>query len=696
MDINDNTQILDIIESGGLYKIVFKDTQKELPFSVKKVDELTKDRWVLYTDDNRETILAKNGFFYGLYSCDEYEFIERISHSSALYLAKINGKYGVFKHENFEVCSYDDKNTPQIINWIINCVYDGIENIESNKFCSTYMSYEGKVDIADLLKPYILKIQHDDKKFITCPFAKALWFSKEYDEIYTPPQPMDYLVVMSDGKYGAIERKTGQEVIEPIYDEITDFPHELGITQRTHVHNMYEGYQLLSDDVLKRLDCRGANEYMYTAHCSGCSSFINIFGFFYNIFNCREYDFIEHLKDTDTYICKKDGMYGLINDRLEIVLDIVYPKIEAVGKSYAVISTYHQVFAYNPFTKTRSDYYDDLNCYFGVFVTTKNGLHGLMKIGGEVIVPPRCSKAWPKHTMLLVEDTAPYLIEDIGEMRVPIYPNGKYYGCVSLDFEYCYRIGSINRIRTYHLVKKNNKSGIIKGDYFKKEGDDIIVLPTEYISIQYCERMPNYHMTYHTAKEFIDICFIILQNEKGYCLYNLAKETIDTNYYDYLTFVDLYKPTAWGDYRPSNWGPFFIAKREDHYAALSKAGKPICDFIYDEINVCNRKGFIVRQRNNWGFIDIKGRLQIDCSYTSIKEIKKSSAIVIENETEKEVDFNFIDEIKEREDTSSYYNYRERQTYGRYSGSYAQDVMGYSDDDIDTIFDGDPDAYWNID
>ena len=23
-------------------------------------------------------------------------------------------------------------------------------------------------------------------------------------------------------------------------------------------------------------------------------------------------------------------------------------------------------------------------------------------------------------------------------------------------------------------------------------------------------------------------------------------------------------------------------------------------------------------------------------------------------------------------------------------------MGYSDDDIDTIFDGDPDAYWNID
>lgn len=39
---------------------------------------------------------------------------------------------------------------------------------------------------------------------------------------------------------------------------------------------------------------------------------------------------------------------------------------------------------------------------------------------------------------------------------------------------------------------------------------------------------------------------------------------------------------------------------------------------------------------------------------------------------------------------------DKPTYDRYNGSYAQDEMGYSDDDIDTIFDWDPDAYWNID
>ena len=65
--------------------------------------------------------------------------------------------------------------------------------------------------------------------------------------------------------------------------------------------------------------------------------------------------------------------------------------------------------------------------------------------------------------------------------------------------------------------------------------------------------------------------------------------------------------------------------------------------------------------------------------------------------------NYIDEGEDDDDEhdDDYYDYRtddyiDPQTYDRYNGSYAQDVMGYSDDDIDTIFDGDPDAYWNID
>lgn len=39
---------------------------------------------------------------------------------------------------------------------------------------------------------------------------------------------------------------------------------------------------------------------------------------------------------------------------------------------------------------------------------------------------------------------------------------------------------------------------------------------------------------------------------------------------------------------------------------------------------------------------------------------------------------------------------EEPTYEHYNGSYAQDVEGWSDQQIDEVFDGDPDAYWNID
>lgn len=42
-----------------------------------------------------------------------------------------------------------------------------------------------------------------------------------------------------------------------------------------------------------------------------------------------------------------------------------------------------------------------------------------------------------------------------------------------------------------------------------------------------------------------------------------------------------------------------------------------------------------------------------------------------------------------------YDYEDRH-FGLYAGTYAQDVEGYSDEEINTIFDGEPDAYWNID
>lgn len=46
--------------------------------------------------------------------------------------------------------------------------------------------------------------------------------------------------------------------------------------------------------------------------------------------------------------------------------------------------------------------------------------------------------------------------------------------------------------------------------------------------------------------------------------------------------------------------------------------------------------------------------------------------------------------------TSYHSYNCGRHNGDYTGTYAHDIMGYSNSEIDTIFDGEPDAYWNID
>ena len=61
----------------------------------------------------------------------------------------------------------------------------------------------------------------------------------------------------------------------------------------------------------------------------------------------------------------------------------------------------------------------------------------------------------------------------------------------------------------------------------------------------------------------------------------------------------------------------------------------------------------------------------------------------------------LEKEQEKEDNrynepDGWYNYNERDTYGQYRGSYAQDVEGLSDNFINDVLGGEPDAYWNID
>lgn len=111
----------------------------------------------------------------------------------------------------------------------------------------------------------------------------------------------------------------------------------------------------------------------------------------------------------------------------------------------------------------------------------------------------------------------------------------------------------------------------------------------------------------------------------------------------------------------------------------------------------------------WGIINEKGEEVVPPKYKKIWNFYKnpSDCVIVEGFDAK---FEFIisehklfDEgtymemmTRMNDEIEAYQDYREDETFGEFNGSYAQDEMGYSDNDIYDIFEGDPDAYWNID
>lgn len=111
------------------------------------------------------------------------------------------------------------------------------------------------------------------------------------------------------------------------------------------------------------------------------------------------------------------------------------------------------------------------------------------------------------------------------------------------------------------------------------------------------------------------------------------------------------------------------------------------------------------EKAKWGIIDESGQEVLPVIYDEIWNFFKkgrSNTKVVINGYEKQFDLNsrqLADNSRTNyssERASSYHEDDYGTHYGAYAGSYAQDVMGYSDDVIDDAFEGDPDNYWNID
>ena len=138
----------------------------------------------------------------------------------------------------------------------------------------------------------------------------------------------------------------------------------------------------------------------------------------------------------------------------------------------------------------------------------------------------------------------------------------------------------------------------------------------------------------------------------------------------------LLPPSKWEDYRFADFLFILLGQspdvRENVWSVNGEVSQFICDYIdvlkAKERNICSKPLEEIEEIGIW---DEKSSVYRDI-------------------------YDGDDNECEYDDYEGYSYEQDEPTYDKYNGSYAQDVMGYSDDDIDTIFDGEPDAYWNID
>ena len=249
------------------------------------------------------------------------------------------------------------------------------------------------------------------------------------------------------------------------------------------------------------------------------------------------------------------------------------------------------------------------------------------------------------------------------------------------------------------VLKRNCDIEIVNGKYYIPESQEFFV--------------KQFVITYHID----DKCGLLSDKERmielGYLPRNNAVQPLYTNclrkYEDSEYYICRCGCSGCSD--PNNGFPFYWCKkkicvRRAHFFLPSSKWERFCfaDFLFIAL------GQNSSERESVWLVNAEIS-QFICDYFKIFKLNErnisSTPLNVSEEkgiwdkdssTYRDIydDEEYNDEEYDDGDYDDYLHDYEEPTYDRYNGSYAQDEMGYSDDDIDTIFDGDPEAYWNID
>ena len=160
------------------------------------------------------------------------------------------------------------------------------------------------------------------------------------------------------------------------------------------------------------------------------------------------------------------------------------------------------------------------------------------------------------------------------------------------------------------------------------------------------------------------------------------------------------------------YGNVIVVERSDYkWGVIDVDGKEIVPFGkynwidgFDKglarVKIGTQPSYLANNNNKWGIINEHGEEVLPIIYNAIWQFygkNRTTTKIVKNGIEMNIN---LDGLRKGLDKSDEYHdcycYHEHKHYEDFAGTYAQDVAGYSDEDIYDAFEGDPDAYWNID
>ncbi len=413
------------------------------------------------------------------------------------------------------------------------------------------------------------------------------------------------------------------------------------------------------------------------------STVVNENGYFYNKFSCKKYDMVEDI-GSGYYRCEKNDRYGILNEEGQEIIHTCYSEVRKISRQPVfLVRCETGLFIYNLKLQKQSKVYEEIEVLDSNYIRFYDGVgYGLMNYNCDIVIPPKFER--PISLGFGYEEKYQLWADFKGQKFGVNIEGDLFFGKVSpAKYDQCFKVNHFHLIElsTIYITKKDSKYGILNYRFdsiSEPQLDDILLVPRRsscrYVTLPssyFVIGKQNDYYKLFNSKELI--CIIDNCSSMDYCL--ATDNGIDRNNFN----------------REFKYNCIEFCK-DGHCGYVTYNGKIIGFKEYDSVDLF-RYSFLVSKNNRYGLLSESGDIIIPCEYDEIRYDNMGSFVLVKDGKETKEKIRNLLSLPKSEGTYSDY---EPQHYSQYSGSYAQDEMEYSDEDIDTVFDGDPSAYWNID